>query len=235
MIYIGIVEDEACDREVLEKYFADFRKEIGEGRNLSFFSSGESFLNSFSYGKYDLILMDIELGNRSGRKTSEYIRKIDSDVILVFRTNLAQYAIDGYKVKASDYIVKPISYWDFKTRRKNIVDSILSKNKEKVLISENDKKVVLFLKDIYYIEVKNHLLVYHTNKGEFRTYGSLKSVVNERPKNGFALCNSCFLVNLSYVESVEGYSCIVHGTDLLISHPKRKGFLDALSRFLGAS
>ncbi len=233
MINIAIVEDEKQDRETLKNYFSDFLKENDSPAEFFFFQSAEDFLSSFSYGKYDLILMDIELGKTNGMDASHLVRKQDQDVILVFMTNLAQYAIDGYQVKATDYIVKPISYWDFKNRMKTIFDLVSSRKKEKVLICENDKKIVLSLKDLYFVEVKNHLLVYHTKSGDYRTYGSLKSIYSELAPSGFSLCNSCFLVNLRYVETVEGYSCKVHGTELLISHPKRKTFLDDLNRYLG--
>ena len=49
----------------------------------------------------------------------------------------------------------------------------------------------------------------------------------------FALCNNCYLVNLHYVQKVHKHTVTVHGTELMISHPRRKPFLDALNAYIG--
>jgi two-component system response regulator LytT len=233
MINIAIIEDEAADQAKLREYFLKLSQEKNTLFNLSFFASAEEFLFSFKSGLLDLILMDIELPGINGIEASVQLRKIDSEVALVFMTNLAQYAIEGYKVKAMDYVVKPISYWDFQSRLSNALEHLEEKKKTKVLIVGNDKRVVVSQSSIYYIEVQDHLLVYHTKEGDFKTYGALKPLAGELQASGFSLCNSCFLVNLSYVERVESFTVRVHGTDLLISHPKRKAFLNELNKYLG--
>ena len=183
---------------------------------------------------YDLVLMDIELsGKDNGITVSEKLRKIDTDVILVFMTNLAQYAIEGYKVNAVDYIIKPISYFDFKARISSLSNDINSKHKEKVLIQTDGKKIVVLINDIYYIETVSHSLIYHTKTGEYKAYGALKTVQTELENFHFSMCNSCFLVNLEYVERVDGYTVTVMGNELQISHPRKKQFLKELSLFLG--
>lgn len=79
----------------------------------------------------------------------------------------------------------------------------------------------------------NHQIIYHTSKGDFKTYGVLKDLEKDLKSFNFSLCNSCFLVNLEYVERIDGYNVIVNNTKLLISHPKRKNFLKELSLYLG--
>ena len=234
MIKVAIVEDEMKEREKLRSYFEKLEKEIGTLYLLSFFSDGDNFFFDFHYGLYDLVLMDIELsGKDNGITVSEKLRKIDTDVILVFMTNLAQYAIEGYKVNAVDYIVKPISYFDFKARISSLSNDINSKHKEKVLIQTDGKKIVVLINDIYYIETVSHSLIYHTKTGEYKAYGALKTVQTELENFHFSMCNSCFLVNLEYVERVDGYTVTVMGNELQISHPRKKQFLKELSLFLG--
>ena len=234
MIKVAIVEDEMKEREKLRSYFEKLEKEIGTLYLLSFFSDGDKFLFDFHYGMYDLVLMDIELSSKdNGITVSEKLRKIDTDVILVFMTNLAQYAIEGYKVNAVDYIVKPISYFDFKARISSLSNDINSKHKEKVLIQTDGKKIVVLINDIYYIETVSHSLIYHTKTGEYKAYGALKAVQTELENFHFSMCNSCFLVNLEYVERVDGYMAMVMGNELQISHPRKKQFLKELSLFLG--
>ena len=236
MIKVAIVEDEKNEQEKLLSYFKELEKESGGGSiySLSFFPNGDAFLFDFRYGLYDLVLMDVDLSSKdNGIEVSEKLRQIDTDVLLVFMTNLAQYAIEGYKVNAIDYIVKPISYFDFKSRLLSISKDINNRHKEKTLLQTDGKKIVVLISDIYYIETISHALIYHTKNGNFKTYGTLRNVQNDLAKANFSMCNSCFLVNLEYVQSVDGFTVTVNGDGLAISHPRKKQFLKELSLFLG--
>ena len=231
---VAIIEDEKREQEVLRAYFSRLEDVDGVITNLRFFDTGDDFLDEFEFGKYDLILMDIDLNSRiNGIETSQRLRKIDDQVILIFMTNLAQYAIEGYKVKAFDYIVKPISYFDFSQRMKIIYQHVQERVVQKIIIPNSDAKMVVNIKDIYYVEVNNHSLIYHTANGNISSSGTLKQALNELGKYHFAQCNNCYLVNLAYVMEVNGYEVMVKGENLLISHPRKKAFLQELSRYLG--
>lgn len=231
---VAIIEDEKREQEVLRAYFSRLEDVDGVITNLRFFDTGDDFLDEFEFGKFDLILMDIDLNSRiNGIETSQRLRKIDDQVILIFMTNLAQYAIEGYKVKAFDYIVKPISYFDFSQRMKIIYQHVQERVVQKIIIPNSDAKMVVNIKDIYYVEVNNHSLIYHTANGNIISSGTLKQALNELGKYHFAQCNNCYLVNLAYVMEVNGYEVMVKGENLLISHPRKKTFLQELSRYLG--
>lgn len=234
MINIAVVEDEIVEQNRVKDLFKKIETRINEKFNISYFDNGNAFLFNFEPTKYDLILMDIDLSSdKNGLEVSHEIRKSDNDAIIVFMTNLAQYAIDGYKVNAFDYIIKPILELDFITRIENAINNIKSKKRTKILVSVSGKKVVLELKNIYYVEVLNHNLFYHTNVGVLETRGSLKSLAEELKKDGFSLCNTCYLVNLKYVEHISGYVVTVKGEELLISHPKKKSFVNDFTNYLG--
>ncbi|QOS39331.1 DNA-binding response regulator [Treponema rectale] len=231
---VAIIEDEKREQEVLRAYFSRLEDVDEVITSLRFFNTGDDFLDEFEFGKFDLILMDIDLNSRiNGIETSQRLRKIDDQVILIFMTNLAQYAIEGYKVKAFDYIVKPISYFDFSQRMKIIYQHVQERVVQKIIIPNSDAKMVVNIKDIYYVEVNNHSLIYHTANGNIVSSGTLKQALNELGKYHFAQCNNCYLVNLAYVMEVNGYEVMVKGENLLISHPRKKAFLQELSRYLG--
>ena len=65
---------------------------------------------------YDIILMDIEMRFMDGMTAAEKIREHDSEVVIIFITNMPQYAIKGYRVDALDYVLKPVSYFAFSQR-----------------------------------------------------------------------------------------------------------------------
>lgn len=234
MINIAIIEDEKKERDIENEFFIKLKNELNIPLNLAFFENGESFLFDFSYGKYELIILDIDLkSDKNGIDTAIKLRTIDKDAKIIFITNLAQFAIDGYKVNATDYIVKPFNYEIFKNRMSIILEKLFSQKAEKILIQANGTKIVLQIKDIFYIEVLNHKTIFHTSKGNFTTYSALKKIEEELKDFNFAQCNSCFLINLEYVENVEGFNVFVHGEELAISHPKKKEFMNKINIFLG--
>ena len=234
MIKIAIVEDDIKEQERISSYIDKLEEEMQTKMLVKIFSNGEKILFDFNYGSYDLIFMDIELSSKiNGIETCREIRKIDDQVMLIFITSLAQYAIEGYKVNASDYIVKPINYENFSKHVGNVIEKIKSKNLDKIIITSDGVKIVQLIKDICYVEVNNHQLIFHTTKEEIKSYGALKDIKETLFKHGFSLCNSCFLVNLDYVEKIDGYNVYVNGEELLISHPKRKTFLKELNLHLG--
>ena len=65
---------------------------------------------------YDIIFMDVEMPGLDGFGAAEKIRAVDADAVLVFVTNMAQYAIKGYEVDALDYVLKPVNYYQFCTK-----------------------------------------------------------------------------------------------------------------------
>ena len=78
-----------------------------------------------------------------------------------------------------------------------------------------------------------HRIVYHTEDGDFETYGTLKDVESKLPPKHFSRCNSCYLVNLAYVKGINGYTVDVGGVELSISHAKRKEFVQAVNNYMG--
>lgn len=108
MYQIAIVEDEASIRAQLREYVRRYGEETGQQLSVQCFAGGEALLQDYD-GRFDLILMDIEMPGADGMQIAHRLRELDSQVILVFITNMAQYAIQGYSVQALDYILKPFA------------------------------------------------------------------------------------------------------------------------------
>ena len=113
LLSIVIVEDRPLDRMALEKHVARYQAETHQDTRVDGFESGEYFLASYR-PVYDVVFMDIMLPGENGMKTAEALRKMDSEVALIFVTDMRQYALQGYKVGALDYFIKPVEYYDVK-------------------------------------------------------------------------------------------------------------------------
>ena len=115
MIRIAIAEDDPQCFAQLERYIGDYGRETGRAFQVTHYGDGEDLVERYKPG-FDLILMDVEMPFMDGMTAAGYIREKDPEVVIVFVTNLAQYAIQGYSVNALDYILKPVSYFSFSQR-----------------------------------------------------------------------------------------------------------------------
>lgn len=236
MINIAIIEDEIQWQDTLKSYLEKFLGQKNALYEVKTFSDGEDFLSSLNKGEYDLIFMDIDFGKDKmiGTEVSKRLREIDDEAVLIFVTNLAQYAIEGYSVDALDFIVKPLMYDPFRMKMERAYKIINSKAKEQhVLISVEKASKKILAKDVYYVEIANHDLFYHTKDHEYKVRSSLKNAMEQLNGLSFAQCNSCYLVNLEHVERVEKDMVILsNGDNLKMPRTRRKEFLKALGDYL---
>lgn len=115
-VNVAIVEDESEYARELQDYLRRYGREVGERFDITVYPDGEDIVDDYRSGMYDIILMDIEMKSMDGMTAAEHIRDVDGDVVIMFITNMAQYAIRGYRVDALDYVLKPISYFSFTQR-----------------------------------------------------------------------------------------------------------------------
>lgn len=233
MIRIAIVEDDLLVQEQLTSYLHRFEFEQGLSCEISLFSDGASFLDAYR-PVYDIILMDVQMPHLDGMSAAEILRKSDKDVILIFITNMAQYAIHGYAVQALDYVLKPVPYFAFAQQLQKAVTQLRSRRKTYLTVTINGGFRRVDTATIYYIESCGHYLHIYTEDEVLVTLGSLKNFETKLDPQRFVRCNSGYLVNLAQVIAVKQYEVKVGPHTLLISRPKKKLFLEALTNYLGA-
>lgn len=234
LVRIAIVEDEADQREQLRSYIEQYGGETGQQFDVGLFSSGQALLDGYT-PIYDIILLDIEMPGINGMETAEHIRALDNDVVLMFVTNMAQYAINGYSVGALDFVLKPVNYYTFTVRFARALNRARQRQNGQILLTLPDCVRRLDTQQIYYVEVQNRMLHYHTELGEFVLRGTMQSAEKELSRYHFVRCNHWYLVNLSHVAEVRRDMVVVAGTELEISRRNRTAFLTALTEYVGGN
>lgn len=108
--------------------WTDIKKEYGEQLSVTVFHDGDEISSGYK-AQFDIILMDIEMKFVNGMSAAEEIRKVDSEVTIIFITNTPQYAVRGYEVGALDYILKPVPYFTFSQKLNRAVQKIKKRSK----------------------------------------------------------------------------------------------------------
>ena len=229
---IAIIEDEEAMSNQLVSYFAKFGKDYNESFSFAIFNNAETFLKNYKK-EYSVVLMDINLPRMNGMECVKKLREIDDTVLVIFVTNLSQFAVDGYEVKAFDFVVKPISYYNFSLKLKRALSHLSSLNNYELIISTKDKKYFININQLIYIEIRNHTIIYHLVNEEIKGSGTLKSLYTNLKKHHFAFCNQCYLVNLAFVKGIDDGFLLINNEKIRIASSRKKSFMQELTAYIG--
>lgn len=240
MINIAIVEDEHAASALLKEYIERWLETDARGKGydrrdmrIMQYYNGSTFLNASSMKFFDIVFMDIRLPDVDGMTISEELRKTDKNAVIVFVTDIAQFAMKGYKVDALDYVLKPVSYYNFSVVLDRAFERLEKSTDVCVTVRVDNRIARISAADIKYVEVMNHKLIYHTKYEDIVGYGQLKDVENALGKAEFIQCHRYYLVNLKYVKSMSNGMLDVDGTLLEVSVRKRKDVLAAVANYFG--
>lgn len=234
MLRIAVIEDDDADLARVQMLLDRFGKEKNIVLRTAVFRSGEQFL--FSYEPvYDIVLMDIEMPQTDGMTVAQRMRELDSTVILIFTTNMAQYAIQGYRVRARAYLLKPLQYISFSMELSDALQAVESAPTDALLLREEQGVIRLNSVDILYIESRKHEQIFHTRSGIHSMRGTLTELERRLAPQGFARSGVSFLINLRYVTGVDRDTVFLGDEQVPLSRQKRKEFLDSLTYYIGGN
>lgn len=224
-------------RKKIKQYIATYFEKRGGGESLELHSYADAYELLENYrADFDVLFMDIQLNMMTGMEAAERIRRQDSRVLIVFVTNLAQYAVEGYQVNAFDFILKPVDYNGFAMKLDRIARELEHRSDDVfVNLKTKDGYVRLNVARIAYVEVRAHDLIYHADGETVAVRGTLKNAASELEGRYFSLCNSCYLVNLACVKRANKTVVLNTGEELPISQGKRKQFLSELAKYMGGT
>ena len=234
MAKIAVVEDNDAVRAELCGFIARYAQESGSQLDVTPFSDGAQVVEPYRPG-FDIIFLDIEMPTLGGMPTAERIRLLDPDVVLIFVTNMAQYAVRGYEVDALDFVLKPVNYYQFSTKLARALQRIQRRRGGQITLQTPGGAQQLDTNDILYLETRDRLLHYHTADKVWSVRGSLLKSEKELAPYHFARCNQCYLVNLRHVKGVQDDLVQVGEERLEISRRQRAAFLAAVASYVGGA
>ena len=234
---IAIVDDDKSELNAAVFYLRDFiQKNYPELEiNVQTFSSAKDFFYAFKPGFFQLVILDIMMKEINGLQIAQIIRaRGDDDANIVFLTNNENFVLNGYRVFAVGYFIKPISKHedDFISTFNHIFNKIRRKTPE-IALNVNGSEISVPFRNIFYVDIdyRHRLCVYLADGQKFVTYNSYSEIAeilleDER----FLECYHRIIINMDYIKSMEPDDFILlNGTSIPISQRKKK---DAKVKFM---
>lgn len=232
MLKIGVIDDNEVEifkiKKMCEQYTLDTKTKI----LINEFTNGYDFIEGYT-ADYDIIFLDIEMPHLNGMTVAKKLQLLDSHAILVFITNLSQYAINGYEVGAYDYLLKPVSYELFKIKLNRIQRVIEAKRKSGLTIHTENGYVRVDIETLLYAESKGHYVYLKTTSEEYKVRARLSDIEHKMNLSSFARANQSVLVNLQYIDKLERNDIYVGERIISISRSRKNEFMDKFTVFLG--
>ena len=226
----AIVDDEPLALNLLESYVAKTPFLLMKGK----YSSAVQAMQELPDNPVDLLFLDIQMPELNGL---EFSKMLSTHTRVIFTTAFSQYAIDGYKVNALDYLLKPISYTDFLQAAGKalqwfelLLRTDKSEEAESIFVKSEYKLVQIELKNILYVEgLKDYVKIYEENAPKpILSLTSLKAMEELLPPSRFIRVHRSFIVQKDKIRLVERGRIVFGKNYIPISDSYKQAFQDFL-------
>lgn len=207
---IAICDDEA---RYLEQVTAVANQYIRDRKDhkiaLSAFSHADDLLEEAEkIGGFDIYILDIIMPDMNGILLGMKLRDMGYDGKIIYLTSSEEYALDSFKVRALNYIIKPITAEAFYEAVDEAVGLLREKKEKHVLVKSKERSVKLTLDSIVYVELSKRAVLYHLENGTAVESTTLRTNFTDAmaellADRRFVLCGAGLTVNLDHVNAVE--------------------------------
>ncbi|WP_199270211.1 LytR/AlgR family response regulator transcription factor [Algibacter sp. L3A6] len=226
-----IVDDEPMALNLVESYvkktpFLELKQKC---------SSAIEAMESIKEHPVDLLFLDIQMPDLTG---IEFSKMLPKETRVIFTTAFDQYALEGFKVEALDYLLKPFDYAEFLAAAnkastwfkllKGKPQNEVSEAKEFLFVKSEYKQLRIKLSDVLYFEgLKDYIKIWlKDNPKPILTLMSLKSLQEELPETQFLRVHRSFIVSLKNIEVIERSQIIINNQRITVSEQYKPAFLE---------
>jgi two-component system, LytTR family, response regulator len=230
-----IVDDEPLALDLMESYVKQtpFLNLVGRCSNAI------DALEKIKNNKIDLVFLDIQMPKLSGMELS---RMLKENTRVIFTTAFEQYALEGFKVDALDYLLKPISYAEFlrsatKAQRwfgmaghDNLMDNQNSAKSKSIFVKSDYRMVQIELSEITYIEgVKDYIRIHLSSGESVMTLMSMKAIEDHLNPDIFLRIHRSFIVNINKIKTIEKNRIVFDKIAIPISDSYRESVMNIIN------
>lgn len=228
-MHIAICDDERVQISIIEEYI---EKQNYKNIVCDTFSSGEELLDMYANGEiiYNIVFLDIEIGNENGLDIARRLRKIDNNVIIIFITSHCEYVYKAFESQPFRFLVKPVIEEKFNDAMNAAVEKLSNEYYIRLKVSYGYIRVKH--SDIIYVEKVNRETIVHTVYGDYKTYLSLSNILKTDPNN-FMMIHRAVIVNINYITEIHNGNIEIKNELILpISRMYRKNSKEKYERFI---
>lgn len=237
-----VIDDEPLASGLIRSYIekTPFLEIAGE------FSSPRDAVSTILNNDIDIVFLDIQMPQLNG---IEFARIIPADTRIIFTTAYSDYAVEGFRVNALDYLLKPISYEEFLAAARRALAwyemkhqsdssklqtqaSPTEKTGEYIIVRSEYKLVQVRIADILYIEgLKDYVKIYvEGSEKSIMTLLSMKALEQTLPSDTFMRVHRSYIVNLSKIKVIERNRIIFGRTQIPVSESYKDTFAEFIAR-----
>ncbi len=216
MFRIGICEDEKAQREYIAKLLEAWQGMSGGKASVDTYASAEQFLfEAEGKAPYNLLLLDIQMGQMNGVELARKVRETDKQVTIVFLTGIKDYAIEGYEVGAVRYLLKPVKETELFALLDQISETAKAQEEDYFFFQTAGVTHRVPFSELLYAEADGHYVCLRTTDKEWKWKENISSLSEALEKKGFFLLRRGLYVNLAKVEQIKKTECVLENGEVL--------------------
>ncbi len=219
MLQVAVCDDEVIECCNMARKIKAILEEMNIPCIIRQFWSGRELLQALE--SFDIVFLDIIMGDLDGMKTAQIFREKASDKILIFVSSSREYVFEAYDVEAFQYLLKPVDDRKLKRVLQKAVLKTERRSQEFIIVSRERQKKKLFLDDIYYFEIKGRMVDVHGPEGIFTYYEQIGELENKLRDKGFFRCHKSYLINLKYVDGYNRQEVILENGERIVIAKRR--------------
>lgn len=230
---IAIVDDIASEREHLNAELDVQLTRLSLDAVTFGYASGADFLAAAKKERFDLVFLDIYLGNENGVDTAQALRRFDTNCMLIFITTSTDHALEGFRVRALHYLVKPFTQEDLAALFDEIVKRLPAEDRY-IQVNAPGGPVRLRFQEILYAQHHQHQIhIYRTDGHETVVRQTFRELCAGLADGRFFPCSRGVIVNLEHAGDFDGTDFILkNGTRVPVSRDLAKAARMAFGDFL---
>ena len=220
---ITICDDDAVCREQVAEIINNYTKDRNVSLSLSVFDSPDQLLQAARENKgFDIYILDIIMPGTTGIQLGGKLRQEGFEGKILYLTSSAEFAIDAFKVQASDYIMKPVKAEELTAALDRLISAVTVRKEKCLIIKSKDSNIKVSFDQILYTELVQKTIVYYLLNGKRVESSSIRSTFSEAMQDllrdrRFSLCGSGRVVNLDYIVEMDAENLIFkNGTQVYI-------------------
>lgn len=227
MLNIAVCDGFSQDLDLTCQYLKEYETLHKCEFHIDAYASGEQLLKALSmHKKYDIYFLDVLLPDENGIHLAQNIRSRNLTGLIIFLTSSAEHCLDAFRVKAMQYLLKPVREEDFFSVLTDAFEVLQHISSRYLAVSMPDGKQQIHFSSIIYVECKNRILYFHLTNGTILVSRSIRRSfeIEMHPlleDSRFCRPHQSFIINMHYTSRISPSEIIMKDNSAIPISKKR--------------